>query len=909
MSEVEAENIAPVADVEFSTDFLEVAVSGEGSKDEDGSIALYEWNFGDGNTATGPTATHTYENAGTYTVSLKVTDDEGKTDHRSVEVTVVANQAPVADVDVSENYLEVNVSGEGSNDVDGTIESYEWDFGDGNTATGMTASHTYGVRGRYTIELTVTDDRGLVGIEEVNVRVEAENIAPVADVEFSTDFLEVAVSGEGSKDEDGSIALYEWDFGDGNTATGPTATHTYENAGTYTVSLKVTDDEGKTDHRSVEVTVVANQAPVADVDVSENYLEVNVSGEGSNDVDGTIESYEWDFGDGNTATGMTASHTYGVEGTYTIELTVTDDRGLTGVKNVNVEVEAENIAPVADVEFSTDFLEVAVSGEGSKDEDGSIALYEWNFGDGNTATGSTATHTYENAGTYTVSLKVTDNKGAQSETSVDVEIQQAKIKPYAEISYTRDGNDFIFEARNSHDADGQIVLYEWSFGDGGMAEGQIVTHRYNSEGSMIVSLRIVDNDEQSYTTSLEVVVEFSNSPPIADFNIVIDGLEILVDASASIDGDGEIIRYEWNFGDGYESIGQKASHRFTSLGNYNVELTVTDNDGASSSKRVEIVLGENNSPPNAEINYLIKDLFVVFDAYSSKDADGDIQKFVWDFGDGNQAEGVSVSHQYPRYDTYEVTLTAIDKFGASDKDVKILVLMDENDMKLNKPKQLKLRSNNKHVQISWRDENKNEQGFYIEKAEQFKGQAKPKEKDWSRIAQVGKDVEFYEDKIDKVGTYHYRIIAFSREGLLLSEPSNSKHIKISKLEPDRKRSIFRKPAFRQLVFKYIVTSLYRAITEKDKGEQPSSLEIDRVRDGLVKITWFKGSGDAVEYVLERGKKVDRTTYKWEEVQKINDGQGSTREQLESGEYAYRFRIVYRNSKGTVYTNFNVVKIE
>ena len=162
-------------------------------------------------------------------------------------------------------------------------------------------------------------------------------------------------------------------------------------------------------------TPPANQAPVAAFTSSVSGLSATVNGSTSTDADGTIASYAWDFGDGATATGVTpAAHAYAAAGTYQVKLTVTDDKGATGTvtKAVTVTAGPANQNPVASFTATPTDLTVAVDGTASTDPDGSVASYAWNFGDGSTATGSTASHPYAAAGTYTVTLTVTDNLGA-----------------------------------------------------------------------------------------------------------------------------------------------------------------------------------------------------------------------------------------------------------------------------------------------------------------------------------------------------------------------------------------------------------------------------------------------------------------------------------------------------------------
>jgi PKD repeat protein len=165
----------------------------------------------------------------------------------------------------------------------------------------------------------------------------------------------------------------------------------------------------------------ANEAPTAAFVATPNGLAVAFNGSTSSDSDGTIASYAWDFGDSSTGTGATATHTYAQTGTYTVRLTVTDNRGGTHSVTQDVVI-TQNAAPTAAFTSTATDLSVAFNGSGSSDPDGTIASYAWDFGDTTTGTGATATHAYTAAGTYTVTLEVKDNRGASATTSAQVTV-------------------------------------------------------------------------------------------------------------------------------------------------------------------------------------------------------------------------------------------------------------------------------------------------------------------------------------------------------------------------------------------------------------------------------------------------------------------------------------------------------
>lgn len=238
----------------------------------------------------------------------------------------------------------------------------------------------------------------------------------------------------------GAIVSYLWNFGDGGTATGNTATHAYATAGSYIAKLTVTDTAGLTNIASTTVTVTASTTtttpPTAVISSSaaagQAPLTVTFNGSGSTSAaTATIASYAWSFSDGSSATGASASHAFTAAGTYSTTLTVTDSKGLTSSASTPIVVTAPvtttNKAPTAAASATPATgpapLTVTFDASASTDADGTIASYLWTFGDGSTATGKTATHTYTTAATFSAALKVTDNQGATGSTSKTITAQ------------------------------------------------------------------------------------------------------------------------------------------------------------------------------------------------------------------------------------------------------------------------------------------------------------------------------------------------------------------------------------------------------------------------------------------------------------------------------------------------------
>ncbi|WP_460881724.1 PKD domain-containing protein, partial [Pseudaeromonas pectinilytica] len=254
-------NVAPTAAFTHSETDLVANFDASSSSDSDGSIASYSWNFGDGTTGSGKSASHSYAAAGTYSVTLTVTDDKGAAASQSASVSVVAaNVAPTAAFTHSEADLVASFDASASSDSDGSIASYSWNFGDGATSSGKTSSHSYSAAGTYSVTLTVTDDKGATASQSASVNVVAANQLPTASFSVQVNHLAVQFDGSASVDADGRIVGYLWNFGEPavggeNQSAEQKPQHSYQVAGTYTVTLMVTDDRGGEHLLSQSVTV------------------------------------------------------------------------------------------------------------------------------------------------------------------------------------------------------------------------------------------------------------------------------------------------------------------------------------------------------------------------------------------------------------------------------------------------------------------------------------------------------------------------------------------------------------------------------------------------------------------------------------------------------------------------------
>jgi len=344
-----------------------VTFDGDRSKDPDGRIVKYEWDFDhDGRAFTsdaeGKTVSTRYpDGPAIIVVALRVTDDKAA-NHVATAQVKVKNVGPMAEAGgpyAGQAEAPITMSGTATDpgSIDQTGLVYVWDFGDGTQSSGPIVSHSYVTAGDYVAKLTVTDKDGAQGSDTAMVQVILTKQPPTAVINGPAQGLvgeSLSFSGGGSADGDGHIVDYVWNFGDGTRSRGVDVFHSFGAAGTYGVTLTVTDSDGLTARArhtlQISEPIPLNQPPTAAISgpatvaVSQT---VQFDGSGSSDSDGTIVNYAWDLGDGNTGSGITATHAYTQAGSYKVTLTVTDDGGLTASATYDIQIEP---APVVATE-------------------------------------------------------------------------------------------------------------------------------------------------------------------------------------------------------------------------------------------------------------------------------------------------------------------------------------------------------------------------------------------------------------------------------------------------------------------------------------------------------------------------------------------------------------------------------
>ncbi|TKZ19199.1 PKD domain-containing protein [Shimia litoralis] len=658
-----------------------------GSLASDTPITKYIWTFGDGAKADGARVSHVYPKAGEYTATLRVEDASGHPCFYAMDTRqVFVNHAPFAEAGTDQSGpvgQTFNFSAQDSYDVDGQILDYTWDMGDGAVLAGRDVSHRFESPGRHVVRLTVTDDSG--------VRNQSSNDAMIVDVNAPPQPNFVAapralatgeafqLDGSLSTDPDGTILYHFWDFGDGNIGEGPVATYAWNTPGRYDVTLTVVDNsDTSSGSQSVRQQVIVNAAPTAHagedqfVTASDLWFDAGAS----TDQDGRIIQYEWDFGDGTTGTGAKVRHAYARPGTYDIALTVQDDSGAPRNRDRDVAQVTVNARPIADAGAPQTVAPgqmFVVDAGASLDPDGAIKDYAWIFPDGTTKHGERVEHHFDTAGLHRVRLSVTDDfptEAGQDETEILITVNAAPVSVAGTDIVVAPGTMVSFDGSDSFDPDGGALSYRWEFDDLALPLNAAKVERaYVSPGVWGAQLIVTDDSGVANATAVNSRTIRVNHPPIANAGpeILTDTLKVELDASASSDADGDTLLYRWDLGDGSPvRFGQKITHFYTNAGHYPVTLQIDDGSGVENATAIDATSVSINARPVAQAGRnrdVCSGEPILFDASASRDADADLLRYRWNFGDGTNADIVNPTKTYEQPGTYAVTLEVQDETG------------------------------------------------------------------------------------------------------------------------------------------------------------------------------------------------------------------------------------------------------
>lgn len=457
-------------------------------------------------------------------------------------------------------------------------------------AYAFTEGRRFNNAGQLVFLVTFTD--GSKGLLLASPVAGATNQPPLADAgpdETVVQGQTIALDGSGSTDPEKTVLSFVWSVGGVEIATGPTPTVGGLPPGAHTVTLTVTDREGASATDEMVLTVIANQPPVASAgpDQTVSYIDtVTFDGAGSGDPDGGPITYSWSIGGIEFATGPTPTAGPFVTGTFTVTLTVTDERGASASDTMILTV--LNLPPVANagLDSTIQTLEtVALDASGSSDPEGSTLSYAWSLDGAQIATGSTPVVGPFDAGTHTITLTVTDDHGASASDDMVLTVLNraptAGAGPDRRVTYVE---TVTLDGSASSDPEGDILGYVWSIGGVKIATGISPTVGPFEVGVFTVTLTVTDSHGATATDSMTITVvnkaPIANAGPDQTINLKGKDVTVTLDGSASTDPEGSALSFMWSLGG--QTVGTGAIVQITlSQGTHFFTLAATDELGAT----------------------------------------------------------------------------------------------------------------------------------------------------------------------------------------------------------------------------------------------------------------------------------------------------------------------------------------
>lgn len=632
-----------------------------------GNPTSWRWDLGNGSLSNNQNPSASYFNAGTYTVSLKISNGAGQDSvTKTAFITVFEN--PVADFTVSNTSgcFPLNVTFQDlSKSGSGKVSKWSWDLGDGDTSLLQNPFHSYTVTGNYSVTLKVSNSNGCSNVVSKSHFVNVTSGVVDSFTNSPATYCKPPETINFSNMTTGPASLsYQWDFGDGGTSSSQNPLHTYMKPGTYSVQLITKSSAGCSDTllKQAIITIRNYQTVISGPDT----VCVSLDAAYNNNSSPAPLNSTWVFGDGTSSSLTTVTKSWITPGTYRMKLI--NDFGVcmdSVIKPISiVSPPAPNFTSSdsfnCKVPFTTQFTDLTGGGH----------AWLWNFGDGSTSTEQNPTHTYNKTGQFDVTLTLSNATGCTNTITKSRYINISK--PVGKFSTLPGGGCVPFTYTGSAvitDPKG-IASYSWDFGDGSTSDLKNPQHTYSSFGTYFVKLYYTTNDgcSDSIATNNKLqagtpaTVDFTAAPltSCADQNIQFTNLSPSTDSWA------------WDFGDGQTSSDQNPQHKYSDSGPFSVQLTVTNSGCETKIKKTDFI---TILPPAAKFTPVVdcsNKTHVSFLDNSTLP-----QTWAWDFGDGSTSTAPNPDHTYAALGTYDVTITVTNGSCTTTKTT-TLKLVDEH---------------------------------------------------------------------------------------------------------------------------------------------------------------------------------------------------------------------------------------
>jgi len=473
----------------------------------------------------------------------------------------------------------------------GSITSWAWDFGDGETSTDQHPSHTFQSADTFSISLTVTGPQGSDTATKEDYIVVLEP-PPVADFTADTTEGTWPFLVQFQDLSNGPVTVWAWHFGDGETSAEQHPAHTYQSADTFTVSLEVTGPGGADTLTQEAFIKVSDPPPVADftADTTRGLFPLDVHF--SDLSTGPVFTWLWDFGDGEQGREQNPAHTYAAMDSFTVSLIATGPGGSDTLTRPDYIITS---GPAPTAGFSADTTCGAVPLEvGFTDESiGMVDTWSWDFGDGQSSAEQHPIHTFETVDTFTVSLIVSGPSGADTLIRPEY-ITVTDPPPVSDFTADTTWGQYPFEVHFTDLSTGVVTSLFWDFGDSTTSEEQHPAHVYQTADTFDVTLMATGPGGSHSKTAARYITVF-DPPPAADFTADTTEGMIPLQVQFSDLSNGPVTAWIWDFGDGRFSTDQHPFHTYQDADTFDVSLTVTGPGGEDTKLWTEYIITSNPS--------------------------------------------------------------------------------------------------------------------------------------------------------------------------------------------------------------------------------------------------------------------------------------------------------------------------
>lgn len=548
-------------------------------------IVQNQWNFVGLATSTVAAPVYNFPGPGIYTVNLTTTSNFNCTSSQSTAITIYPypqasiSVAPVC-LNVAANYAQtVAIS---QNPAPGTVTSYTWNFGDGTLDNNLNPlPHYYLSSGTFPVSFSITSNQGCVTTATTSIVVYP---TPILDFNYSNICAGSAItfSNASSIPAGYFISGYRWDFeSDGiPNSVQPNPTHSFNPAGIYTVQLFGVSNYACRDSITKTITVYDNPKPaITSSDVCHGLPTVFSATNSLPGVGAQLTSYSWNLGNNIPVQILpNGSHVYSAPGTYTLQLTATN--------NFSCISTTQSLVTVHQMPF-TDFTTTAAclksaniftntSFIGSPDF---ITKYSWNFGNGVTSgIAKDTAYEFTSPGAHLVTLQSTSNKGCTSAKTITVVVHDNPIAAFSHsLVCAGDNVNFV---NLSASADGSIASNQWDFEGDNVFNQNTVTPQFSYPviGAFPVMLKVTS----VYGCSAAVVHTIYSNPKVAG-NFTTDVRAGCPELCVKFSNLSSIIKggysSSWDFGDGSSQSGFANPNHCYGSGSYDVKLTLVSDSG------------------------------------------------------------------------------------------------------------------------------------------------------------------------------------------------------------------------------------------------------------------------------------------------------------------------------------------